>query len=83
MILFLLFSMCAPAHAVNFVEIVDISDMMISVDTDSIEKGIDYNHEYIVVRTKHALPSGEGDMEYYLNFLALNEAKRQFQVLSV
>lgn len=88
LILFLLFGMCMPVYAANFVEISKYEDCLI--DADSIEARTSGNHEYVVASMKmtpredtvRELSSEyKKTVDYAIIFVAFNENRRQIQVL--
>lgn len=89
--LFLLFSLCLPAYAVNFVEVIRDDDVLIYADVDSIELRKTNNDEYVVAWFK-LIPRSEVIKESYkeykkiidheMQLFAFNKNVRQSQKLS-
>lgn len=90
LVLFLLFSLCEPAYAVNFVEVNRDNDYLIYLDVDSIELRTSYDNEYVFVWTKW-IPRGDrakelsnvykNPVDYEMNGIALNKNIKQIQPL--
>lgn len=91
LILFLLFSLCVPVYAANFVEIARDDRYLIYIDADSIELRKTNNNEYIVAwikwiyrgdSAKELSKEYKQKVDHKMSFLALNRDARQMQSLS-
>lgn len=90
-ILFLLFCLCVPAYAVNFVSVTSYDGGLYYVDEDSIEQRKTYSDEYVVAWIK-LVPLGDfakeeakeykKPVDYELLLWAFNKDTKQMQSIS-